>query len=53
MAARFCSEIVLMKSGEIVAVGEPKTVLTKERMRDVYDIDVNVMGQEVPIIVPV
>ena len=53
MAARFCSEIVLMKSGTVVSIGTPRAVLTPDRMRDVYGIDVTVMGNEVPIIVPI
>lgn len=39
IAADFCDKLYVMKKGQVVAVGAPQEVLTKERIKDVYDID--------------
>ena len=42
-AARFSDEIIAMKKGEIVISGPPETVMTKEVLRRVFDIDARLM----------
>ncbi len=39
LAARFCSRLILMKDGRIVADGAPRDVLTPDRLSEVYGID--------------
>ncbi len=38
LALQFCSKLILMKDGKIVAIGKPEEVV--EAIRDVFDIDV-------------
>ncbi|MFO1388246.1 ABC transporter ATP-binding protein [Cellvibrio sp.] len=38
LAARFCSRLVLMHHGKLVAVGEPVQVLTPENLAQVYGV---------------
>src|SRR5690606_17525903 len=38
LAARWCSRLVLLANGSIVADGPPRDVLTAARLRDVYGI---------------
>lgn len=39
LAARWCSRLILIDKGVIVADGPPRAVLTADRLRSVYDID--------------
>ncbi|MBP1989746.1 ABC transporter ATP-binding protein [Paenibacillus eucommiae] len=39
LAATYCDILYVVRSGEIVASGEPNKVLTKELVKDVYEID--------------
>lgn len=39
IAAMFCDRIYVLQAGEIVAQGTPKSVLTKELIRDVYQVE--------------
>lgn len=41
-AAMFCDRIAVMKSGCIVAVGRPETVLTEDLIRDVFNVQADV-----------
>ena len=38
LAARYCSRLVLMSDGRIVADGTPREVLTKDRVREVFAV---------------
>jgi iron complex transport system ATP-binding protein len=38
LAARWCSRLVLVAKGCVVAKGRPEEVLTPERLRDVYGV---------------
>lgn len=40
LAAAYCSTIVLLREGEIYAAGTPRTVLTPETLRAVFDVEV-------------
>ncbi|MEH6940620.1 ABC transporter ATP-binding protein [Bacillus sp. JJ722] len=42
-AARFSHEIIAMKTGEIVTVGKPSTIITKEVLKEVFQIEARVM----------
>ncbi|KAF0133235.1 MAG: ABC transporter ATPase subunit [Candidatus Saganbacteria bacterium] len=42
LAARFCQKILLMKKGEIKAIGKPEDILTAENIWDVYKIKAEV-----------
>lgn len=48
LAAEFATEVLLLKSGEVVAFGEPTDVLSEARLRAVFDtdliVDVNPMS---------
>ena len=51
-AAQFADTVVTMKAGEVTAVGRPADVITKETMKDLYNVDVTVLShQERPVIV--
>jgi len=39
LAAEFATEVLLLKAGEAMAVGEPSHVLGEERLRSVFDTD--------------
>ena len=42
LMARYCDLCVIMKKGELVAIGEPKKVITPELIKDVYDVEASV-----------
>lgn len=51
-AAQFADTVVTMKAGEVTAVGRPADVITKETMKDLYNVDVTVLNhQGRPVIV--
>lgn len=39
LAARWCTRLILLDKGEIVADGTPRDVLTRERLRAVYGVE--------------
>jgi iron complex transport system ATP-binding protein len=39
LAADFATSALLLKSGEMIAVGEPREVMTESLLRDVFDTD--------------
>jgi len=42
LMARYCDLCLIMKKGELVAIGNPKEVITEELVRDVYDVEATV-----------
>jgi len=42
LMARYCDLCVIMKKGELVAIGEPKKVITPELIKDVYGVEASV-----------
>jgi iron complex transport system ATP-binding protein len=43
LAAAYADHLVMMKEGRIVCAGEPDTIFTSERLKDVFDLDAHVM----------
>ncbi|MER8523146.1 ABC transporter ATP-binding protein [Mesorhizobium sp. M1076] len=41
-AAMFCDRIAVMQGGRLVALGPPQEVLTEDRVRDVFAVDVEI-----------
>jgi iron complex transport system ATP-binding protein len=39
LAAKYCDYLYIIKQGAVCAEGEPRTLLTKELVRSVYDVD--------------
>lgn len=42
-AAKFCDEVVVLNHGEVLTTGKPKEVLTKELLKEVYNIDFKIL----------
>lgn len=43
IAAMYCDKIYVLKDGEIIKYGNPKDVLTKELIKEVYEVDAEVI----------
>ena len=53
LASRYADRIIMLRKGEIFAVGKPNEVLTRENIREVYDVESLVMHDgSVPCVVP-
>jgi iron complex transport system ATP-binding protein len=53
LAARFCSRLLLLNEGVIVADGAPDTTLEAARVRDYYRVEALVTRHEgEPVVVP-
>lgn len=46
IAAMYCDKIFVVKDGKIVAFGTPEEVLTKEFIREVYEVDVELLKDQ-------
>lgn len=46
IAAMYCNKIFVVKDGKIVAFGTPEEVLTKEFIREVYEVDVELLKDQ-------
>ncbi|RSM86277.1 ABC transporter ATP-binding protein [Kibdelosporangium aridum] len=42
LAARYCDRLVLLSKGQLVADGPPEEVLTRDRLREVYEMDAHI-----------
>ena len=42
LMARYCDLCIIMKKGELVAIGNPKEVITEDLIRDVYEVEATV-----------
>ncbi|MFC4158687.1 ABC transporter ATP-binding protein [Chitinimonas lacunae] len=54
-AARYADQLVAMRDGRIVAAGRPREVVTPALVRQLYDIDADVLtapGDGTPVVVP-
>jgi iron complex transport system ATP-binding protein len=53
MAARYCSRLLLIDGGQLIADGKPADVLTRERLLQVYGITAQIdMTGAAPMIIP-
>ena len=43
IASMYCDRLFVMKNGRIVGMGTPQEVLTKEFIKEIYDIDVEIV----------
>lgn len=56
LAARYADHVIAMKGGEIVALGDPTTVVTEELVRSVFGLESRVIPDPVsgtPLIIPI
>lgn len=53
LAARFADYMVMMSDGEIRYQGAPEDVMTREAIRHIYDIDVEIINWTHPLVIPV
>lgn len=56
LAARYADHVIAMKGGEIVALGDPITVVTEKLVRDVFGLESRVIPDPVsgtPLIIPI
>ncbi|MDO5507499.1 MAG: ABC transporter ATP-binding protein [Corynebacterium casei] len=54
-AARYADHIIAMKDGEVVATGEPATVITEELVRTVFGVDSKIIADPesgAPLMIP-
>lgn len=42
LMARYCKKCIIMKKGEIYAIGDPREVITEELLQDVYEVSASV-----------
>lgn len=49
IASMYCDYIYMLKEGLIVAEGEPKNVLTREIIKEVYEVDVEIICDKVGV----
>jgi len=55
LAARYCDFLILMKEGKIHFYGKAKEVLIKDNIREVYQVEVNIIQDpltNLPVIIP-
>ena len=53
MAARYCSRLLLMDGGHLIADGTPAEVLTAERLQRVYGISAMIdTSNGAPVVIP-
>ena len=43
IASMYCDRLFVMKDGQIVASGTPQDILTKELIKEIYEIDVEII----------
>jgi len=53
LAARFATELIWMKEGQVVATGSPQSTLTVEQMAEVYEVRASVNGLSVELHSPI
>jgi iron complex transport system ATP-binding protein len=44
LAAQYCHRLILLKEGNVFAAGEPWAVLTADKLRAVYEVDLAIMS---------
>ena len=55
LAARYADTLVMMKRGQVVAVGDPRTVLTADRVRAAFALEARIVPDPwgAPMVVPI
>jgi iron complex transport system ATP-binding protein len=56
LAARYANRLIAMRGGRIVAQGAPAEVLTEDMLREVFDLDAQVVTDPIaatPLVVPI
>lgn len=53
LASRFSKVIIMMKEGRIYKMGTPEEVITAKNIKEVYDIDVEIVYNAYPMIHPI
>jgi iron complex transport system ATP-binding protein len=56
LAARYADHVIAMKGGQVVALGEPATVVTEELVREVFGLESRVITDPVsgtPLVIPI
>jgi iron complex transport system ATP-binding protein len=51
LAARYCDRLLLMHNGKVVTSGAPAAVLTREHLREVYQLDAQLDAQTRTVII--
>lgn len=46
IAAMYCDKLFVVKEGKVVAYGSPKEVLTKELIKEVYEVNVDILEDQ-------
>ncbi|MCF4005870.1 ABC transporter ATP-binding protein [Corynebacterium uropygiale] len=53
LATRYCDEIIVFRRGECVASGSPASTITPELLREVYQVEADVLQHEgAPVVLP-
>jgi iron complex transport system ATP-binding protein len=47
LAAQYCQRLILLKEGHIYAAGDPWSVITADKLRAVYDVDLSILSHPV------
>lgn len=55
LASLFCDTLVVLKEGRVIEKGSPQKVITEKNMKDIYELNCNVLYNQVgnPYIVPI
>lgn len=56
LSARYANYLIAMKNGKVITEGTPEEIITKDNMREVYNLDCEVYKDEIsgaPYIVPI
>ena len=54
LAAMFCDEIIMLKNGKVYCKGTPKETMTKENLKNIYDLESEIFytDEGIPYIIP-
>ncbi|QLH74411.1 MAG: ABC transporter ATP-binding protein [Methanomassiliicoccales archaeon] len=49
LTSKFCDKVIMLGSGKVIAMGKPADVITEDRIRDIYNVEVSVFrdGDEI------
>lgn len=49
LTSKFCDRVVMLSEGRIIAAGKPSEVITEERIREIYNVEVSIFkdGDEI------